>query len=246
MFRTAMCPSSGELIVSIRQVWMELQFHPNLHTRRSSTQSYIYQMSYWYNYFSWWWTHSCPKHVENGNKHTWRGIVRQVGYWQGYFLLFICALFNEFPRFSWSGDVGLLTANFCFIYVLHCSYLSQCRIWNYRCIALGVYHNRESEITTVLHYVSFLPLFAYVLTYGVPVRLNVKHSANCAVASHSLWCPSCRFVWIPFLSAPLPCCVFLFDDITITTSADFFPKSQAKLQIYHLFPPPPPPPVFFV
>ena len=158
--------------------------------------------------FSWWWTHSCPKHVENRNKHKWKGIVRQVGYLQGYFLLFICALFNEFPRFSWSGDVGLLTANYCFIYVLHCSYLSQCRIWNYRCIALGVHHNRESEITTVLHYVSFLPLFAYVLTYSVPARLYVKHSANCAVASHSRWCPSCCFVWIPLLSAALPCCVF--------------------------------------
>ena len=48
MFRTAMCPSSGELIVSIRhlvyvtlcrwpsgmQVWMEMEFHPNMHTRR--------------------------------------------------------------------------------------------------------------------------------------------------------------------------------------------------------------------
>jgi hypothetical protein len=52
-FWTAMCPSSGELIVSVwhlvyvtlctwlsaMQVWMEL--YPNLHTRRSSTQSYI-------------------------------------------------------------------------------------------------------------------------------------------------------------------------------------------------------------
>jgi len=51
MFRAFMCSSSGELIVSIRhlvyvilcrwpsgmQVWMELQFHSNLHTRRSPT-----------------------------------------------------------------------------------------------------------------------------------------------------------------------------------------------------------------
>jgi len=50
MFRAAMCPSSGELIVSIRhlvyvtlyrwpsgvQVWMRLQSHPNLYTRQSS------------------------------------------------------------------------------------------------------------------------------------------------------------------------------------------------------------------
>jgi len=31
--------------------------------------------------FSWWWTHCCPKHVQNRNKHTWI-IVRQVGYLQ--------------------------------------------------------------------------------------------------------------------------------------------------------------------
>ena len=63
MFRAAMCPSSGELIVSTRhlvyvilyrwpfgvQVWMRLQSRPNLHTKRSSIQSDIYQMSYWYN-----------------------------------------------------------------------------------------------------------------------------------------------------------------------------------------------------
>jgi len=53
MFRAAMCPSSGELIVSIRhlvyvtvyrwlfsvQVWMRLMYHPNLHTKRSSIDS---------------------------------------------------------------------------------------------------------------------------------------------------------------------------------------------------------------
>jgi len=30
-------------------VWMRLQSHPNLHTKWSSIQSDIYQMSYWYN-----------------------------------------------------------------------------------------------------------------------------------------------------------------------------------------------------
>ena len=37
----------------------------DLHTRRSSTQSDIYQASHWYNWFSWWWTLSCPKQVDN-------------------------------------------------------------------------------------------------------------------------------------------------------------------------------------
>jgi hypothetical protein len=41
-----------------------------LQTRQSLTQSNTYQVSHRYSYFSWWWLHSCPKHVEKGNKHT--------------------------------------------------------------------------------------------------------------------------------------------------------------------------------
>ena len=41
-----------------------------LHTRQSSIQSDNYQVSHRYSYFSWWWTHSCPKLVEKRNKHT--------------------------------------------------------------------------------------------------------------------------------------------------------------------------------
>ena len=39
MSRAPVCSSSGESIVLIRhlQVWMELQFHPNLHARRLPT-----------------------------------------------------------------------------------------------------------------------------------------------------------------------------------------------------------------
>jgi hypothetical protein len=79
MFRTTSCPSSGESIVSVQhlvcvtlcrwpfrvQVGKELS---DLHTKRSPTQSDIYQMLYWYNWFSWWWARSCSKHVENWNK----------------------------------------------------------------------------------------------------------------------------------------------------------------------------------
>jgi len=34
-------------------------------------------MSYWYNWFSWWWVHDCSKHVEYRNKHIRKRIVRQ-------------------------------------------------------------------------------------------------------------------------------------------------------------------------
>jgi hypothetical protein len=29
----------------------------------------IYQMLYWYNWFSWWWARGCSKHVDSWNKH---------------------------------------------------------------------------------------------------------------------------------------------------------------------------------
>jgi hypothetical protein len=29
----------------------------------------VYQMSYWYNWISWWWARCCSKHVENWNKY---------------------------------------------------------------------------------------------------------------------------------------------------------------------------------
>jgi hypothetical protein len=55
-------------------------FLPDLHTRRSPTQSDTYQMLYWYNWFCWWWARGCSKHVEKWSKCI--RIVRQVGYLQ--------------------------------------------------------------------------------------------------------------------------------------------------------------------
>jgi len=59
MFRTAMCPSSGELIESMRHLvyvtpyrWpsdVQVGIHSDLHSRISSTQSDIYQVSHWFN-----------------------------------------------------------------------------------------------------------------------------------------------------------------------------------------------------
>jgi hypothetical protein len=36
--------------------------------------------THWYNWFSWWWARGCSKHAQNWNKHTEKGIVRQVGH----------------------------------------------------------------------------------------------------------------------------------------------------------------------
>ena len=76
MFQATMCPSSGEITVSMWHfvfvtMWMTVWY--------ASTQSDKYQVSHRYSYFSWWWAHSCPKHVEKRNKHT-KKIVHQVGF----------------------------------------------------------------------------------------------------------------------------------------------------------------------
>jgi len=80
MFRATSCLSSGESIVSIQHVVYVIlcrwpfrvqvgKFFSDLHTKRSPTRSDIYQMLYWYNWFSWWRARGCSKHVENWNKY---------------------------------------------------------------------------------------------------------------------------------------------------------------------------------
>jgi hypothetical protein len=39
------------------------------HETVTDTASDIYQMLYWYSWFSWWWARGCSKHVENWNEH---------------------------------------------------------------------------------------------------------------------------------------------------------------------------------
>ena len=72
MFRSTMCPSSGETTVFLRHLvlvilcgWLSgcRVFYSTLHTRQSSIRSDKYQVSHRYNYFSWWWAHSRPKLV---------------------------------------------------------------------------------------------------------------------------------------------------------------------------------------
>jgi len=84
VFRATQCSSRGESIVPIYHlVYITLCRWPSgmqvdLRTRRPPTQSNIYQIIYWYNWFSWWWALGCSKHVEKWNKHIKK--VRQGGY----------------------------------------------------------------------------------------------------------------------------------------------------------------------
>jgi len=84
MFRATSCSSSGESIVSIKHlVYVTLCRWPfrvqvtlcRSKTKRSPTQSDIYQMFYWYNWFSWWWARGCSKHAENWNKYVDKNCV---------------------------------------------------------------------------------------------------------------------------------------------------------------------------
>jgi len=59
-----------------------MQEYMLLHTRRSSTQSDINQVSHWYNNTPDDGHMVAPKHVENRNKHSWK-IEHQFDYLQG-------------------------------------------------------------------------------------------------------------------------------------------------------------------
>ena len=69
MFQATMCPSSGEITVSMRHWYLVFCVDDCLVCRLSSTQNNKYQVSHKNRCFSWWWAHSRLKHVEI-NKYT--------------------------------------------------------------------------------------------------------------------------------------------------------------------------------
>ena len=78
---------SGDYLPIIRRnnciyATLVLVFHSTLHNRQSSMQNNKYQVSHKYICFSWWWKHSCPKHVEKWNKHTKKKCAPSWLYWQ--------------------------------------------------------------------------------------------------------------------------------------------------------------------
>jgi hypothetical protein len=55
-----------------------------LHTRQSCIKSDKYQVSHRYGIFSWWWAHSCTKHVQKSNKHIKKNCAQSWFYLQYY------------------------------------------------------------------------------------------------------------------------------------------------------------------
>ena len=92
MFQATTCPSSGETTVFMRHLvlvilcgWLfGMLEHMLLHTRQSSIWSDKYQVLYKYNCFSWWWAHSCLKHVQKRNKNTKKNCEPSWLYLQDY------------------------------------------------------------------------------------------------------------------------------------------------------------------
>jgi len=76
MFRATMCPSSEENTVPMRHLvfvslyrWLSGTQGGFRAAYQSSVWSDKYQVWNRYGIFSWWWAHSCPKHVVESNKH---------------------------------------------------------------------------------------------------------------------------------------------------------------------------------
>ena len=83
MFQATMCPSSGENTVPTRHLafvslnrWLS-GMRGTPHTRQSIYSDKC-QVSHRYGILSWWWAHSCLKHVEKSNKRI-KNIWHQVG-----------------------------------------------------------------------------------------------------------------------------------------------------------------------
>ena len=118
VFWVTVCPSSGEITVSMRHFvfvtlcgWLSgLQggIHSILQTRQSSTQSDKYEVSHRYSYFSWWWAHSHPKHVEKRNKHTKKNCAPSWLYLQDYtglFKMIVGVLTTSHTQYTWDRTI---------------------------------------------------------------------------------------------------------------------------------------------
>ena len=83
-FRATMCPSSGELTVFMRYWYFSFCMGGCLVCRPDQTATHTewkILVSHGYSKFSWWWAHSCPKHVQRWNKL--RSSVHLIGIiWQ--------------------------------------------------------------------------------------------------------------------------------------------------------------------
>ena len=104
MFRATMYPSSGGITISMPHWCLSLCMDGCLVCRlepANQTATHTeWQIPVWHRYSnsSWWWAHSCPKHVEKRNKYTKKN-SHQVG--------FICKIGRTF----WTSDQPVADAS---------------------------------------------------------------------------------------------------------------------------------------
>jgi hypothetical protein len=112
MFRATMCPSSGEITVSMR------------HLVFFTLYGWLSQVSHRYSYFSWWWAHSCSKHVEKRNKHIKKNCAPSWLYLQDYTRMHgqqnikFCG-WTVLPEGSFNSDISIASclAEFCYVHI---------------------------------------------------------------------------------------------------------------------------------
>jgi len=79
MFRQSICPSSGELTVSMRHWCWSAGWNSFQPADRTATHTeWQTPVSHRYSKFSWWWAYGCPKHKQKRNKYT-KKYVHLVG-----------------------------------------------------------------------------------------------------------------------------------------------------------------------
>ena len=118
-----------------------ISYHSTLHTRQTSIQSDRYQVSHRYSYFSWWWAHSRPKHVEKRNKHTKKNCAPSWLYSQD--LNFLC-----FYTFNSPTNTG---KNIDLIYV-HCTVLVETGAPSVAAVAFGCGNAIQGFLTRSSNY----------------------------------------------------------------------------------------------
>jgi len=85
MFRASMCPSSGEITVSMRHRYLSLCMGGVWSSDQTPPiQSDKYQCRIDTAIFSWWWAHGWPKNLEKRNKYIKQNCAPIWTYLQDY------------------------------------------------------------------------------------------------------------------------------------------------------------------
>jgi len=125
IFRATMCPSSGEITVSMWHWYLSIcmggvwsagwSFIPTSRPDATHTEWQI-PVSHGYSNFSWWWAHSCPKHVEKRHIYTKQNCARSWIYLQD------CTRMHCQQNLKFSAELSLCSFSICFLLLFNVCY----------------------------------------------------------------------------------------------------------------------------